>query len=58
MPSRVGLPGEPSLESMLVMEDNVISIEVFPHVAKNYGPSTCILYCLLYIVVTRGMAQA
>ena len=27
------LTGESCLESMLVMEDNVVSIEVFPHVA-------------------------
>ena len=26
---------ELGLESMLVMEDNVVSIEVFPHVAKD-----------------------
>ena len=31
----LGLTGESCLESMLVMEDNVVSIEVFPHVAKH-----------------------
>ena len=29
------LTGESCLESMLVMEDNVDSIDVFPHVAKD-----------------------
>jgi len=29
------LTGEPCLESMLVVEDNVVSTEVFPHVAKT-----------------------
>ena len=32
---KLGLTGEPCLGFMLVMEDNVISIDVFPHVAKN-----------------------
>ena len=32
---KLGLTGEPGLESMLVIEDTVISIEVFPRVAKN-----------------------
>ena len=32
---KLGLTGEPCLKSMLVMEDNLISIEVFPYVAKN-----------------------
>ena len=27
----LGLTGERCLESMLVMEDNVVSIDVFPH---------------------------
>ena len=31
----LGLAGESCLESLLVMEDNVVSIEVFPHVAKE-----------------------
>ena len=31
----LGLTGESCLESMLVVEDNVVSIEVFPHVAKD-----------------------
>ena len=31
----LGLTGKSCLESLLVMEDNVVSIEVFPHVAKN-----------------------
>ena len=31
----LGLTGESCLASMLVMEDNVVSIEVFPHVAKD-----------------------
>ena len=31
----LGLTGESYLESMLVMEDNVVSIEMFPHVAKD-----------------------
>ena len=31
----LGLAGEPWLEAMQVMEYNVVSIEVFPHVAKN-----------------------
>ena len=31
----LGLTGESCLESKLVMEDNVVSIEVFPHVAKG-----------------------
>ena len=31
----LGLTGESCLESMLVMEDNVVSIEVFPYVAKD-----------------------
>ena len=31
----LGLTGESCLEYMLVMEDNIVSIEVFPHVAKD-----------------------
>ena len=31
----LGLTGESCLESMLVMEDNVVSIEMFPHLAKD-----------------------
>ena len=31
----LGLTGESCLESMLVMEANVVSIEVFPYVAKD-----------------------
>ena len=31
----LGLTGEFCLESMLMMEDNIVSIEVFPHVAKD-----------------------
>ena len=32
---KLGLTGEPCLESILVMEYTVVSIEVFPYVAKN-----------------------
>ena len=32
---KLGLTGEPCLESILVMEDTVTSVEVFSHVAKN-----------------------
>ena len=31
----LGLTAESCLESMLVMEDSVVSIEVFSHVAKD-----------------------
>ena len=31
----LGLTGESCLESLLMMEDNVVSIDVFPYVAKD-----------------------
>jgi len=32
---KLGFTGEPCLESMLAMEDNIISSEVFPQVVQN-----------------------